>query len=251
MSAETEIDDVELHASIDGELDAAHSQALEARIAADPALAERIAAFRSDMNMLKRVYAPLIDRPIPEEWLALAHGAPAPARRSMSWRLIGSVAAAVALAVIGTIGYWESRPQPASEVVQAALDARGSQAEKIIAIRAGENAERYDAVLSSTVALKVKVPDLKRLGYELTGIRLYPHSAGGSAAELLYRDSGDQVFTLYLRRSDGKPRFDQFERDGLRVCVWQDEVLSTVMAANVSTAAMQRLASLAYTGLTL
>ena len=59
------------------------------------------------------------------------------------------------------------------------------------------------------------------------------------------------MFTLYLRRSDGTARFDQFERAGLRVCVWQDEQLGMVMAGNVSTAAMQRLASLAYTGLTL
>jgi anti-sigma factor RsiW len=251
MSAELEISDVELHAFIDGEVDGRRLQEIEARMEVDPALAERIAAFRSDKDILKRVYAPLIERPIPKEWLALAHGAAAPTRPALSWRLIGSAVAAIALAVIGGLGYWETRPPIANEVVQAALDARGSQTEKIIAIQAGENANRYDAVLSSTVALKVKVPDLKRLGYELTGIRLYPHSAGGSAAELLYRDGNNRVFTLYLRRSDGTARFDQFERNGLRVCVWQDEELSTVMAGNVSTAAMQRLASLAYTGLTL
>jgi len=53
-----------------------------------------------------------------------------------------------------------------------------------------------------------------------------------------------------LRHSDGTARFDQFERAGLRVCIWQDEELSMVMAGDVSTAAMQRLASLAYAGLT-
>ena len=249
MSDNPEIADLELHAFIDGELEAARFNEIEAMIEADPALADRIAAFRSDKEMLKRVYGPLIDRPIPKEWLALANGAPAPTRPSLSWRLIGSVAAAVALALIGAIGYWELRPQPASEVVQAALDARGAQAEKIIAIEAGADTRRYDSVLSSAVALNVKVPDLTRMGYRLTGILLYPNSP--AAAELLYRDGNNGVFTLYLRRSDGTARFDQFERDGLRICVWQDEELSTVMAGNVSTAAMQRLASLAYTGLTL
>ena len=105
--------------------------------------------------------------------------------------------------------------------------------------------------VSSAVALHVKVPDLEKMGYRLTAIHLYPGAPGGSAAELLYRDQQNRLFTLYLRHSDGTARFDQFERDGLRVCVWQDEELSTVMAGNVSTAAMQRLASLAYTGLTL
>jgi hypothetical protein len=70
-------------------------------------------------------------------------------------------------------------------------------------------------------------------------------------AERQNRDGGNRLFTLYLHRSNGVARFDQFERNGLRVCVWQDEELGTVMAGNVSTAAMQRLASLAYTGLTI
>jgi anti-sigma factor RsiW len=68
---------------------------------------------------------------------------------------------------------------------------------------------------------------------------------------LFYRDRTGRLFTLYLRHSDGMVRFDQFMRDGLRICVWQDEEVGTVMAGNVSTADMQRLASLAYTGLTL
>jgi anti-sigma factor RsiW len=88
------------------------------------------------------------------------------------------------------------------------------------------------------------------LGYQLVQIRLYGASNKG-AAELSYRDRENRLFTLYLRHSDGSVRFDQFKRDDLRICVWQDEELGTVMAGNVSTAAMQRLASLAYTGLTL
>ena len=41
----------------------------------------------------------------------------------------------------------------------------------------------------------------------------------GDAAELSYRNRDNKLFSLYLRRSDGKARFDQFARDGLRVCV--------------------------------
>lgn len=218
---------------------------------ADPRLAERVAAYRADKDMLKRVFAPAADTPIPREWIALALGSAAPKRNSTSWRLVGSIAAVVALCVIGAVSYWERQPSRAGDVVQAALDARTNtlQAQQAISIPAGAEIGNYSAVLSSAVALKLKIPDLKRMGYKLTGIVLYPQAQG--AAELLYRDDNNRSFTLYLRRSNGKPRFDQFERDGLRVCVWQDEVLSTVMAGNVSTASMQRLASLAYTGLTL
>jgi hypothetical protein len=53
-----------------------------------------------------------------------------------------------------------------------------------------------------------------------------------------------------VRRSDSAARFDQIDRRGLRVCIWQDDQISTVMAGNISAAVMQRLATLSYTGLT-
>jgi anti-sigma factor RsiW len=248
MSGKLQISDVELHAFIDGELDARRLGEVEAGIAADPALAERVAAFRADKTMLKHLFGPLIDRPVPEEWLKLAQ-APKP-RPATRWLLAGSIAAAIVVAVAGTIAYREIQPSRSGEVVEAALDARGAaEAEQVLAVTG--DARQYDALLSNTVGSKVRVPDLARLGYRLASIRLYRHAAGSGAAELLYHDRDDRLFTLYLRRSGGTARFDQFERNGLRVCVWQDEELSTVMAGNVSTAAMQRLASLAYSGLTL
>ena len=69
-----------------------------------------------------------------------------------------------------------------------------------------------------------------------------PHHATPRASKsLLYRGSNNELLTLYLRRSDGKVRADQWRQNGLRVCVWQDDVLGMVVAGNVSTAAMQRL----------
>jgi anti-sigma factor RsiW len=248
-------DDLELHAFIDGELDAEHVRAFEARMKIEPALAERVAAFRADKEMLKRVYAPAADQSIPKEWIALAFMSGPPKRQpvpwAMSWRLAGAIAAVVVLSVIGAVFYGQRQISGAGDVVQAALDARAdtAHAQDFIAIPAGADMGKYNRILSSTVALNVKVPDLKRMGYRLAGILLYPRSP--AAAEMVYRNDRNESFALYLRRSDGKAHFDQFERNGLRVCVWQDEALSAVMTGNVSTATMQRLASLAYTGLTL
>jgi len=131
--------------------------------------------------------------------------------------------------------------------VEAALDARaGSTAgEPPAAMGDSTAARRYDAALRQTLASNVRVPDLRAMGYRLSGLRLYD-----KAAEILYRGPQDRLFTLYVRRSDGSARFDQFERRGLRVCIWQDDQISTVMAGDVSAAVMQRLAPLSYTGLT-
>ncbi|HSZ73203.1 MAG TPA: hypothetical protein VK779_00165 [Rhizomicrobium sp.] len=245
------INETDLHAYIDGALDAARAKEIEAQVNADPALARRVEQFRIDKKMLKRIYAPLADRPLPGEWLEMVRASKPPAQRKIAWSMVGTIAATIVLFAMVTFTYWQSRPSRPSEIVQVALDARAHDGGKFIAVNADANTQQYAAALSTTIASHVKVPDLERMGYRLASIRLYSQSSGEGAAELSYRDGQNRLFTLYLRRAHGAARFDQFERNGLRVCVWQDEELSTVMAGNVSTAAMQRLASLAYTGLTI
>jgi len=254
MSGAARISDGELHAFIDGALDEARRRDVEAALDADPELAARIEGFASDKALLKRVYAPLAARPVPQHWIALADGAAPPTpSRWRAWAAGGAIAAALLLALAGTASLWRTQPASPDGIVEAALAARAEpvRGEKIVPVAANAGIHRYDAALKSAVAMNVKVPDLARMGYRLAGLHLYAQAAGGRAAELLYRGPQGRLFTLYLRHSDGAARFDQFERKGLRVCVWQDEELGTVMAGNVSTAAMQRLASLAYTGLTL
>lgn len=238
----------ELHAFIDGELNAEHANAVAARLAADPVLAGRVAAFRADMAMLKKVYSPIANRPAPRKWLALAEGSSS--GPVYSRRLIGAIAAVLLVALMtAPVAYRMLMPGPAQEIVDAALRVRQEPGGK--AINVSGDGSQYDDMVSSAISERVKVPDLGKMGYRLSTIRVYPNAPGGSAAELLYSDQENRLFTLYLRHSDGTARFDQFERAGLRVCVWQDDQLGMVMAGDVTTAAMQRLASLAYTGLTL
>jgi anti-sigma factor RsiW len=250
MNEKMAIDENELHAFVDDALDEARLAEVAAIIKGDATLAARVAAYRADKEMLKRVYAQPDARAVPQKWLDLARRSKP--QRTTFWRLAGSIAAAIMIGIVGTLVVQSVRPVDRGEIVQAALDARATTtpAEKIVAVENAAGGHRYDATLSAAVALPVKVPDMTKLGFRLIGIRVYSQSAGSGAAELLYKGSRNELFTLYVRRSDGTARFDQFKRNGLRVCVWQDEQLGTVMAGDVSTAAMQRLASLAYTGLT-
>jgi anti-sigma factor RsiW len=87
------------------------------------------------------------------------------------------------------------------------------------------------------------------MGYKLVGLRIYNNAQSGKAAELLYRHTSGRMFALYLRHPSGAPRFDQYKQGNLRVCIWQDDVIGAVMTGEMSAAEMQRLASLAYTGL--
>ena len=255
MSSVPYMDDDALHALIDGELDAEHARLVEARINADPTLARRVEKFLDDKKMLKTAFGPLIERPVPEAWLALARGEispPSATVRWQRWQVQASVAAAFLLVVFAGIGYVSVQPAASHDVVQVALDARQEavQPAKTFAVAADENTGRFAAMLSETTALKVKTPDLQRMGYQLASIRFYGAGATKRAAELVYHDRGGRIFTVYLQRSDGAVRTDQFNRNGLRVCVWQDDQLAMVLAGHVTAAEMQRLASLSYTGLT-
>jgi anti-sigma factor RsiW len=238
------INDEDLHAYIDGALSEERALLVRKALAENPALAERVALFESDKAMFKTVFGPLAERPLPAEWTLRVHR---PSRPRMSWRLTGAIAATL-LMVAGTPLVWEySAVLTGRDVVDVALDAREGTAPKaeLIATDGNPKAERYDTALRQAIASNVRVPDLSRMGYRLAGMHLYD-----KAAEILYRGPQDQLYTLYIRRSDGTARFDQFARRGLRVCIWQDDQITTVMSGNVSAAAMQRLATLSYTGLT-
>ena len=239
------ISDEELHAYIDGALEENRALAVREALATDAGLAQRVALFQADKAMLKAVYAPLADRPLPSEWIARAHRR---ARPQMPWRLTAAIAAAILVMVAsGPLVWRHYAPARSGDVVELALDAREGTpvGERHSVTGDGAKTQLYDSAFRQAVASNVRIPDLSRMGYRLQGLHIYD-----KAAEILYRGPQNQLFTLYVRRSDGTARFDQFERRGLRVCIWQDDQISTVMAGDVSAAAMQRLATLSYTGLT-
>jgi Predicted transmembrane transcriptional regulator (anti-sigma factor) len=231
----------ELHAFLDGELDEARSREIAALVEADPLLGERVAAFRADKAMLKQAYGSLDRLPLPEEWFDELR----PKRRAVSWRLVGSIAAAI-LVVLGGFSVYRGLHGSRGDAVTVALEARNDRVQPQLVVSANGAPRDLEAVVQKTVGARVKVPDLGKMGYRLQAVRVF-----AQAAELDYRHRDGGEFTLYLTKSDGHVRYDQFDRDGLRVCIWKDEVITAVMAGHMSTAAMQRLASLAYTGLTL
>jgi anti-sigma factor RsiW len=246
MSEPNDIRDIHLSALIDGEISDDRRLELEKEIRSDPALARRVDEMRADKEMLRRVFEPVAQRPIPQEWLARAY---AP-RRHVPWRMAGSIAAAMLVGLIGLFSYFQLGPVAPVWIVDEALNARQdvTQPQKIVAVAANADVAHYDGMLRQTVGTRVRVPDMRKAGYRLASIRLFPHD-GGRAAELTYQDAENHVFSLYVSHSDGSVDFLQLERRGLRVCLWRDDQVSTVMAGNVSTAAMQRLAILAYGGM--
>jgi anti-sigma factor RsiW len=252
------ISEHELHAFIDGELDEARRAEITRLLAADPALAARVEDFRADRNRLQQIYGAPETRPLPAEWLEqIESRVEAPVSRFIPRFSRGTVGlvGALAASVLILLGTWLTFGGSTDEdaIVAEALAARGDtmQAQQVVDVQASGVPEARNQVLANALDMKLKAPDLARIGYQLAAIRIYSGVPGGKAVELRYRGEENRVFTLYLRHPSSPARVDLFQRDGLRICIWQDDVIGTVMLGQMSAGEMARVASAAYAGLNL
>ncbi len=228
----------DLHAFIDGELDDARARQVADIIASDPALAEQVAAYRADKALMAAHYAPLLHRPLPPAMTTLLARAARPRPRVNLVRL--AMAASVLLAVAATFGYRVLLPNDGN-AIDAAVAAHGGQ-------RAGQVIASDAAKISEALGLTLKLPDLSKVGYTIADVAVYP-GAHGKAVKIAYRNAAGEPFTLYLEGSPGREKFEITKRGDVLVCLWQDDVLSTVMVGKMAAAEMLRVASLAYNGL--
>jgi anti-sigma factor RsiW len=251
MSGHADIRTEDLHAFIDSELDETRRTQIEQLVARDSEFAALIAAFRSDKDSIARIYGAFSDRPLPQKWLARIERHAASGARRPAIPALAALAASLVLLVIGSAVMTNAPQFTESSIVTEALAARENQLrpESIVAVRGDAELNATSRLLAKTLALRVSAPDLSAMGYSLAALRVYAATPSRRAVELVYRGPAGRDFTLFVRRSSGQVRFDVFERNGVRVCLWQDDVVATVMAGRMSAAEMQRLASLAYDGL--
>ena len=251
MSGDADIRAEDLHAFIDGELDETRRTQIEQAVARDPDLAARVAAFRADKESIARIYSAFGDRSLPGTWLARIERHAASGVRRSAIPALAALAASLVLLVIGSAVLTKAPRSPESAIVAEALAARENQLRpaSIVAVRHDAEFNATSRLLAKILAMRVSAPDLSAMGYSLAALRVYADMPRGRAVELVYRGPAGRDFTLFVRRSSGEARFDVFEHDGVRVCLWQDDVVATVMAGRMSAAEMQRLASLAYNGL--
>jgi anti-sigma factor RsiW len=250
MNLKPEIREEDLHAYIDGELDAAERARIESLVEGNGWLRDRVARYRADKSRLVGLYGGGMSEPLPQEWLDTIEAATTRRRWTAQSLGIAAMAASFVILFVGLVAWrFVGVMQPASgDIVADALAARAGTPAPVSVVPAETKALTQEArVMTAVLDARVKAPDLSRLGYHLVDINVY--DAPKRAFELRYAARDGQIFTLYLRHSSGQPRFDQFKQDGMRVCVWQDDVVGMVMAGTMSVAEMQRLASLAYVGL--
>jgi anti-sigma factor RsiW len=250
MSDPIPMPNTNLHAYLDGELPEDERNAFESTLAQNPKLAEHLALYRADKEQLSAVYNRALSEAIPASWIEQIESHAMPRRFPMGQALAAAITL-FAVLIGGTFLYRQQTTPHQASIVAEALAARDNAlaSHRQMEVRNPTEVVAAGRTLASTLAMRLKAPDLSRMGYKLASMKIYDRVPGGKAVELVYRRGDNRTFALYVRHATGAARFDEFTQGKMRVCIWQDDVLGTVMTGEMSAAEMQRLASLAYSGL--
>ncbi len=218
----------DLHAYLDGQLDAGQRAWVEAWLASDPEARARVDAWRRDAQQLRAGLANLEARPANPALDPLA------IRRSLRARRRQRLATAAALVLalgFGGLGGWQARDRtllaqnpPMQDALEAhRLFATGQASVVDVAAR---DPGQLQAWLDQRFSHASRIPDLAPYGFHPVGGRLLTNEQG-AAAILLFEDVGGQRISLYLRspgslyaempagsRRDGELEARYWSRDG-------------------------------------
>lgn len=206
--------EADLQAYVDGQLGGRRRAEVEAYLAADPAEAARLAAYRDQNIALHALFDPGRgnEGELPPDMAVLgqqlqhridrSEARPPKARRSAR-RLAACVAVAVSAGTAGWLAMEQSvwRDDPLVALTRQASDASVQLASN----KAGAPAVQGEDLKVATWLAALpgntpqQLPDLEALGFGLTAQRVIRTASGQPAAQLLYQDESGQRVTLYMR----------------------------------------------------
>ena len=249
----------DLQAFIDDRLDGERRAAVEAHLAANPALAQRVAAERRQRDELRAALQAKFDEPVPAR-LRIANLAAA--QRAPRARLWTNIAAAVAIFAVGAIAGWFApqvvggiTPSPVATaptvgVAQGATAAyRTFVVEVAHPVEVGVQQEQHLLQwLSKRLGRKLVAPDLSGFGYRLMGGRLLP-GGSGAAAQLMYDDASGRRLTIYVRAADGTETAFRFQKEGdAATFAWIDQGFGFAVTATATREELLPIAEAVYRG---
>ena len=235
------ISDEMLSAWVDGELDAAAREQVQAWLHHHPQDAARVRDWSADRAALAAMFGPVLDEAVPEALFATALGRSS-AGRSPRWAMAAAAAGLLLTGALfggGGVWQWQQQQQVAQETrLRAQLAAGTAQGwvqraafahsvyvgEPRHAVEVKANEEHLSRWLTRRIDIPVKLFDLHEQGFELVGGRLLPDGPGKSA-QLLYQDAQQRRVTVYLRKPEqGTDAAFRYEQQGkLGMFYWVEE----------------------------
>lgn len=237
-----------LHAYVDDRLAPEERSQVQKHLASHPEVADRIADYQAQRQLLQTAYAGVLAEPVPEA-LRRPRG---PAGGAPLWR----VAAVLVWMTVGALLGWgvrdrQSVPTPAQVATDDnALIARARMAHVIYTAESRRAVEvpasqEDDMIrwLSKRMNTAVRVPDLSAHGFQALGGRLLP-GEDGPACQIMYQNEVGKRLTIYLARDPGKVRPVEFnDGDVVHVVFWSDGKLAFAVSADLDRDSLGRIAT--------
>ncbi len=256
------LSEADLQSWVDGQLPASRRAEVEDCLAALPAEAKRLNAYRVQRDALRQHFAPILDETLPARLLQLAEHAPATVDRQKRpllerWSL-QRIAAGLVIALLGGAAGWlgHGHYQGSERLAQMTPLPRQAAIAHVVyspdVRRPVEvTADQEDQLvkwLSKRLGTPVSPPKLGALGYELIGGRLLPGNTG-PVAQFMYHDGSGQRLTLYVSTEDTVSRDTgfRFAKEGpVNVFYWVDGKFGYALSAGIDKGELARVATAVY-----
>ena len=236
--------EAELHSYVDGGLSEAAKAEVEAWLRAHPEDSERMRAYADQNALLRSLYNPVLEEPVPEALLAVHPGA---------WRRYAVAAAIFALGIgLGWIvrGMFVTPQFIPVSLARLAATAHVVYAPEVrhpVEVAANEE-EHLVRWLSKRLGTTLKAPHLAPLGYDLVGGRLLS-GPQGPVAHFMYQDGRGQRLTLYVSRQRSEPRDTAFrfsQENQVSVFYWVDGNFGYALSGEMKREQLLQVAEVVY-----
>jgi anti-sigma factor RsiW len=243
------IPEEQLHAYVDGRLDAAQRQAVERVLEQSPELRATVDAWTTQRVALLGLHGELLDEDVPPFLDQAAHqfnGAQRQWRRR--WQHMAMAASVLVAFTAGWLGHGVWRGSEAAPVMQFARQAAMAHAVYAPEVRhpvevPAAQQEHLVQWLSRRLGKPLKVPALHSQGFDLVGGRLLPGS-DGARAQFMFQDARGERLTLYIG-AVGKPAETTFrfaQEGNVSSFYWIDRGMGYALSGPLPRADMLELA---------
>jgi anti-sigma factor RsiW len=241
----------ELHAYVDGELPADRRVAVASWLAAHPAEAATVAAWRTQAEAIRARYGATVDEPVPGR-LKLDQITRQDGWRGRSFAAVAA-AAVVAFAIGGGTG-WFARGASTTPSSFKTFTADALEAHKLYVVEVrhpvevpGSERPHLTAWLTKRLGYAQHIPNLESLGLKLVGGRLLPGPHGDAAALYMYEGPSGERFTVYSSQAKAPETALRFKTgDRFAAYYWVDDQHAYVVSGPAERARLERIAKMIY-----